>query len=129
MRHKNFKFRILTSIASGRCLGLTLPVEYLRILGWEKGDKILVEKRGKKLILKKPRKFLDKLIKREKRQLKEEIEIPEKELKYIVNFKELEKWIIRNVGRRCKTYTAGCYCCDVWHGYDILKSLISEDHD
>ena len=59
-------------------------------------------------------------------QFKKEYEIAEQELKGIVDFKRLEKWIKENVGKRCKEYAAGCYVCDVWHGYDALQSLLSD---
>ncbi len=55
------------------------------------------------------------------------IEKEKEKLKDIIDFKRLEKWIVKNVGKRCKTYAAGCYCCDIWHGYDILRSLLDDD--
>jgi len=59
------------------------------------------------------------------KQFKKECAEAERELREeIVDFKKLEKWIIKHIGKRCKTYACGCYCCDVWHGYDAIRSLV-----
>jgi hypothetical protein len=35
--------------------------------------------------------------------------------------KKLEKWMIRNIGKRCPEFSAGCIVCKKWRLYDNLK--------
>ena len=53
----------------------------------------------------------------------EDLDEAEKELEEIIDFKRLEKWIKKNIGKRCKKFGTGCYICNAWHGFDILKGL------
>jgi len=34
--------------------------------------------------------------------------------------KSLEKWIIKNYGKRCKDYEKGCIVCEKWKLFDKL---------
>ena len=34
--------------------------------------------------------------------------------------KVLEKWVIRNYGKRCPDYEKDCACCKAWKCYDYL---------
>ncbi len=45
------KVRNLTKIG-GKCLGLTIPIEIIRKLGWKERQKVEVHLKGKKIILK-----------------------------------------------------------------------------
>ena len=42
--------RKLTRMGGGKSLGLTLPIDLVRKLGWKERQKVVVKKRGKKLI-------------------------------------------------------------------------------
>ena len=42
--------RKLTRMGGGKSLGLTLPIDLIRKLGWKERQKVVVKKRGKKLI-------------------------------------------------------------------------------
>lgn len=41
-------------------------------------------------------------------------------------FKELEKLIKENYGKRCKDKYWACYTCIVWNAFDTLKEAIYE---
>lgn len=43
--------RKLTKSGAGKSIGLTLPIEYVRLLGWRERQKVVVSKRGGKLII------------------------------------------------------------------------------
>ena len=45
-----------------------------------------------------------------------------------IDLKKFEKWILKNVGKRCDCYCVGCYVCDCWHCFDALKSIIEEEN-
>lgn len=51
-----------------------------------------------------------------------DFELKDKEIIKIL--KDLEKWINKNFGRRCKTKASGCFCCQIWLMYDLLKSFL-----
>ena len=43
--------RKLTKVGSNRSFGITLPIEMIRELGWRERQKLVVKRRGKKLII------------------------------------------------------------------------------
>jgi len=43
--------RKLTRIGNGKSVSVTLPIEYVRDLGWKDKQKVLVKKSGQKLII------------------------------------------------------------------------------
>jgi len=48
---ENRNIRKLTRIGNGNSICLTLPIEYVRELGWKDKQKVVVAKHGKKLII------------------------------------------------------------------------------
>jgi len=34
--------------------------------------------------------------------------------------KQLEKWIVKNFGKRCPEFEEGCACCKAWRCFDYL---------
>ena len=48
---KDKNIRKLTRMGGGRSMGLTLPVEILRELGWRKKQKVTVKRTGKRIII------------------------------------------------------------------------------
>lgn len=44
--------RKLTRTGGGKSIGVTLPIDLIRQLGWKERQKVVVKKRGKKLIIK-----------------------------------------------------------------------------
>jgi bifunctional DNA-binding transcriptional regulator/antitoxin component of YhaV-PrlF toxin-antitoxin module len=44
--------RKLTKTGGGRSISVTLPIEFLRKLKWRRGQKVVVEQKGKNLIIK-----------------------------------------------------------------------------
>lgn len=44
--------RKLSRMGGGASLGLTLPIGFLRLLGWKEKQKVTVKKQGSKLIVK-----------------------------------------------------------------------------
>lgn len=44
--------RKLTKMAGGKSFGLTLPIEYVRKLGWRERQKLVVQMKGKSLVIK-----------------------------------------------------------------------------
>jgi len=34
--------------------------------------------------------------------------------------KEMEKWLLKNYGERCKEYEPACVVCRVWKGFDLI---------
>ncbi|MBP9732585.1 MAG: hypothetical protein KBD29_03965 [Candidatus Magasanikbacteria bacterium] len=43
--------RKLTRTGGGKSVGLTLPIEYVRELGWKDRQKVVVKKQGQKLVI------------------------------------------------------------------------------
>ncbi|MEA2007085.1 MAG: AbrB/MazE/SpoVT family DNA-binding domain-containing protein [Patescibacteria group bacterium] len=43
--------RKLTKTGGGRSMSITLPIEYIRYLGWRDGQKVVVNMKGKKIII------------------------------------------------------------------------------
>ncbi len=43
--------RKLTRTGAGKSIGLTLPIEYVRELGWKDRQKVVVKKQGQKLVI------------------------------------------------------------------------------
>jgi antitoxin component of MazEF toxin-antitoxin module len=43
--------RKLTRTGGGKSIGLTLPIEYVRELGWKDRQKVVVKKQGQKLVI------------------------------------------------------------------------------
>ena len=43
--------RKITKLAGGSSYGVTLPIEFVRELGWRERQKVVVKKSGKKLII------------------------------------------------------------------------------
>ena len=48
---KDKNIRKLTRMGGGRSMGLTLPVEILRELGWRKKQKVVVKRTGKRIVI------------------------------------------------------------------------------
>ena len=46
-----------------------------------------------------------------------------------IDIKQFRKWLIKNVGRRCKEYACGCFVCDAWHAYDIIKDIVRDEKE
>lgn len=49
LKEKNI--RKLTKMGGGRSVGLTLPIEMVKDLKWKERQKVVVKKRGKKIII------------------------------------------------------------------------------
>ncbi len=43
--------RKLTRTGGGKSIGVTLPIEYIRELGWKDRQKVVVKKQGQKLVI------------------------------------------------------------------------------
>jgi hypothetical protein len=43
--------RKLTRTGGGKCVSVTLPIEYVRVLDWKDKQKVVVTKKGKQLII------------------------------------------------------------------------------
>ncbi len=43
--------RKLTRTGGGKSIGVTLPIEYVRELGWKDRQKVVVKKQGQKLVI------------------------------------------------------------------------------
>ena len=41
-----------------------------------------------------------------------------------IDFKKLEKWIIKNWGKKCKDFLATCSVCQIWRIYEDLKDFL-----
>jgi len=55
MADKNSKernIRKLTKMGGGRSMGLTLPIEIVKHLGWKERQKVMVKLKGKEIIIK-----------------------------------------------------------------------------
>lgn len=50
-RMDEHNIRKLTKVASGSSYGITLPIEHIRELKWKEHQKLVVEKRGKTLVI------------------------------------------------------------------------------
>ncbi len=50
-RTKNKNIRVLTRPGGGKSYGITLPIELVRELAWRERQKLIVTKRGDKLII------------------------------------------------------------------------------
>ena len=45
-----------------------------------------------------------------------------KHISEIVDLEKLKKYILKNVGKKCKEYAVGCFACEVYRIYESLKS-------
>lgn len=43
--------RKITKTGGGRSMSITLPIEYIRYLGWRDGQKVVVNLKGKKILI------------------------------------------------------------------------------
>ncbi len=34
---------------------------------------------------------------------------------------EMERWLIKNWGKRCPDYFPSCGVCDIWHAYGVIE--------
>ena len=50
-RSDKFNQRKISKVGGGDSYSVTLPIQYMRELGWREGQKVTVKKRGKKLII------------------------------------------------------------------------------
>lgn len=46
-----------------------------------------------------------------------------------VNIKQLEKFIEKYFGKRCKEYCFGCCVCSAWRVFDDIKDIIEDLDD
>lgn len=41
----------------------------------------------------------------------------------IIKIKELEQYLLKEFGKRCKDYSYGCTCCDTWKLFNVIKGF------
>ncbi len=40
---------------------------------------------------------------------------------------ELKRYVVKNYGKRCRTFCLGCSSCHAWLGLDIFKDILDNE--